>query len=643
MRSKRSCFSSAFFLKNCFRFWPVWTAYLIVMIFIMPVQICTGPDFDKLSALSSALVSGLNPLFPAVFSIISAAAVFSYLFFPKSCYCIHAMPLKRQQLFFTNWLSGLTFLVIPQIITFICSLIICIVKDISHVEYLLSWLLITIGIIFFFYNLGVFCCMLTGHIGGVFGFFVAILALSPVIHFIIVGQMSILCFGYTDISSSVAPGYIPAYRFEFLSPYTFIWNLVYVKTNLSSSGTVTDMHIVGGKYIPFYCIAAIIILILAAVMYQRRKMETSGDILAFSWLSPVFRWITGITGGMVTALILRSFINPPIYSAQFFHIILCTLFTWIWFHIAEMILQKRFRIFSCRRFIQWALCAGTCFVLLCCVRMDIFHIEEYIPQENSVYSVSFKAPDEYISHSRTVIREIQDLHSTIIKNKNIYEPYAEQYYKDLQNDGSLSSDLTSVSITYFLKDGGQVIRNYIIPADEESLKDPESASSKADKILSDPDLYLQNIIAENYRDLTVTGGNLSTYVPSESRSVSEQFQDLTKEQAQAIYSAFCQDLKDHNTGASIRPDSKDQYYNTLSIIFSCPDGIHTPYAQTANAVQNRLSAQNYTITAQDTTTEATLTINPNCRHTIEMLKQLGLIDSQNLLLTVDEYTEYSES
>lgn len=643
MRSKRSCFSSAFFLKNCCRFWPVWAAYLIVMIFIMPVQICTASGSDGLSALSSSLVSGLNPLFPAIFSLISAAAVFSYLFFPKSCYSIHAMPLRRQQLFFTNWLSGLTFLIIPQIITFVCSLIVCIMKDISHVEYLLSWLLITLGVIFFFYSLGVFCCMLTGHIGGVFGFFVAILALSPVIHFVIVGQMSILSFGYTNMTASIAPGYIPTYRFEFLSPYTFIWNLVYVKTDLDNSGMVTDMHIVGGKYIVFYCIAAIIILILAAIMYQRRKMETSGDILAFSWLSPVFRWIIGMTGGMLTALIFRSFINPPLYSAQFLHIILCTLFTWIWFHIAEMILQKRFRIFSFRKLMHWALCAGTCFGLLCCIRADVFHIEEYIPKENAIYSVSFKVPDEYISHNKTVIKEIQELHSNIIKNKNIYEPYTKQYYKDLQNTGTFSSDLASISITYFLKDGGQMTRNYIIPTDEQSINNSESASFKAEKILSNADLYLQNIIAENYQDLTVTGGNLSTYVPSEVGNISEQSQNLTKDQADAIYAAFCQDLKDKNIGASLRPDTESQYYNTLSITFSCPDGIRTPYAQTSQAVQNRFNPQNYTVSMEETTSASSLPINRECHHTIDVLKQLGLIDNQNLLLTADEYDAYFES
>ncbi len=104
MKSKTSYFNKTIFVKNMFRFWPIWVLYLAILIFSMPVNlfVMTHPpitDPYKLQALSVALGWRLRTLPLCVFALLSAIAVFSYLYSARSCDTLHAMPLQRRELF----------------------------------------------------------------------------------------------------------------------------------------------------------------------------------------------------------------------------------------------------------------------------------------------------------------------------------------------------------------------------------------------------------------------------------------------------------------------------------------------------------------------------------------------------------------
>ena len=204
MGSKTSFFNIVLFKKNLTRFWPIWVFYLLILIFQMPVTLFkqalqftqyASDSFTTLDCLADVIHSGLAVLPICIFSLLSAAVVFSYLYNSQSCYTMHALPLKRRELFFTNYISGILFMVIPQIIAFLLSVIVCIVRNITHVEYLFTWLLFVLGMTFFLYTLSVFCCMLSGHLGGVFVFFIiAAFAFQCARYFlnIIIGEV---CYG----------------------------------------------------------------------------------------------------------------------------------------------------------------------------------------------------------------------------------------------------------------------------------------------------------------------------------------------------------------------------------------------------------------------------------------------------------------
>lgn len=53
--------------------------------------------------------------------------------YKTSCFnMMHALPVSRKELFVTNYLSGLLFLMIPQAISFLISIFVCLGRNITE-------------------------------------------------------------------------------------------------------------------------------------------------------------------------------------------------------------------------------------------------------------------------------------------------------------------------------------------------------------------------------------------------------------------------------------------------------------------------------------------------------------------------------
>lgn len=132
MRSETSFFNKTLFLKNILRFWPVWAFYTLIWLYVMPVGLWSTisslspriPEADIMRILVSQVhhkCFDAGSTLTAVFGILAAMSVFSYLFSIKSAGFFHALPIKREGLFITNYLSGLSFLIVPAFIVFIMT------------------------------------------------------------------------------------------------------------------------------------------------------------------------------------------------------------------------------------------------------------------------------------------------------------------------------------------------------------------------------------------------------------------------------------------------------------------------------------------------------------------------------------------
>lgn len=684
MKSKTSCFNKTIFWKNVARFWPIWASYLAILFFSMPVSLFlrTRPNAvssgnvsstaDKLGSMLECISGNLMPVFVFVFAILSAIAVFSYLYSARNCNMIHSLPVKRDELFFTNYLSGISFLFVPQIIIFLLSLFVCIINNVTSVEYLFYWLIYTVGMSFFFFSSAVFFCLLTGQYFAGFAYYLLGNCIYATLKYLIASIVATLCYGLTGVSDIYS---LANTKDMCLSPIVYLSGIVKINWEYDADFyDITRITISGGNAIALYCIPAAALTLLALFLYRKRQLECAGDIVAFSWMKPIFRWLVAFCAGIGFSIIFTQLFFVDSRYAAFVLILSTILFSCVCFFLAEMLLRKRFKVFQKKRWIEWGACICVILFIFGAINGDIFRLERKVPDTKEVsaalidsdysYSIVLTAPDE--------IEKIKDIHQTIIDNKKSYE----HYYYDHMNLGrentepsELVSDAASeavseetknstegttfahIKILYYLKNGRTITRSYYIPATKQYLDTPDSAAGQIREMQHSSDAYLKYMICDNYEDVHYDTGTFS-YMKDDDY----EYRDLTAGEVHALYEALKKDIQSGNYPYGIGNDTMNAgntYCESITLegkidgkFISIFDAIPTDEGKElreANAYTYSYSVSNTGRGKNITNVSTSFPITDSCEHTIQALIDLGIIrDRSELTYQEDSYAASEE-
>ena len=133
MRSKTSYFNPALFRKNLTRFWPLWGgASFIGALFplaMLAVLIQSGDRYAIQSPLEItcgyyAVVVYLLPVLSLFYGALCALAAWGWLYNPRSVGMFHSLPITRKSLFLTDFLSGMSMMLIPYAVTGVLAVLI---------------------------------------------------------------------------------------------------------------------------------------------------------------------------------------------------------------------------------------------------------------------------------------------------------------------------------------------------------------------------------------------------------------------------------------------------------------------------------------------------------------------------------------
>lgn len=130
MRSGTSFFNSTLYRKTMLRFWPLWVAYGLMWLFLLPFNLLNNYFSMRGASVSSVELTNRlveyardipNTLQFGVFvacgyGVLCAMAVFGYLYNNRSACMMHALPLRRETLFGTQYLAGLSFALLPNLV-----------------------------------------------------------------------------------------------------------------------------------------------------------------------------------------------------------------------------------------------------------------------------------------------------------------------------------------------------------------------------------------------------------------------------------------------------------------------------------------------------------------------------------------------
>ena len=567
MVSKKSYFNLTIFRNNISRFWPIWAGYLFLLIMCGPFTLFMG-NANKLFSNKNEFLHGLastmnvmaSPIVISIFVVLSAMAVFAYQYYARSAFAIHALPIQREGLFLTNYLSGLFFLIIPQFINYILTALITIGTDVKFVDNLLPWFASCMFVTIFLYSIMVMFCMFSGNF-----FWPPILYLIFNLLYIAMRYM-IFALGHLLLYG------IPAKEF-WSSQKDFLLSPLYYLIQSHSFSVVENMtsHLeisvkTTSFYLP-YTFAAMAIIGFALFLYKKRSLECVGNVLSYKSMRPPFLWITSTCFLILCVeLLISIFFNSDLYlQDQSFRIVFIFVlaFSVVIFFITEMILKKKFRIFSKNKAIEAFIFTALMLIALCSIRYDVFHLESKIPDLNNISSATINYYYESKFTTNEEIAFARELHSQLIQEK-------------YQTGNPLTDEIHEINIVYHLKKGPDLTRQYKFYVKDKEFIDKNSILSKADELYNNMN-RIKELIGFTNPDL-ITPYVVSLYTPvndekSEGSSPSNpsnndflnHFPEIPEANIIPLMKAYIKDLEEGNTKAyyyDLTPELKSQFYTT---------------------------------------------------------------------------------
>lgn len=542
MPSKTWSFNRGVAANDLKRFWPLWGAWFAVLLVLTVAGVQNAIASFGHDSVYNVWNFGADLLtmaeqlaiLSAAVGVLAAMAMFHYLYQPRACGMMHALPLRRESLFLTVWLTGLLPLLCAELLVMLIGMGMTLP---GHFALFISWLqwfgILALGTVAF-YGFAVFCAMLTGH-----------WLVLPVVYVVLNFTAIVVEATSRSLMALFVYGMSPPLELSlgFLSPvYQLVVHLrcatVDVPTELidvTGSAllyTVAEGYTLQGVgWLVGYAVCGLLLSLCALLLYRRRQMETAGDVVAVPVLRPVFKYCLSLGTALVFAWVLLAiFLQQPHGGPGLAAMVLLLLLVgaFIGYYAAEMLMQKTLRVFRARSFRGFAaVCAVLClFVGL--GEFDAFGYERRVPDADDVAYVTVL--NAKMDEPETV-SALVELHRAVVADKARQE---RGYDRGMDRS---TVNVMDVRFDYTLKNGGSLQRYYTVYTDESELADPDCLGWQLERTYNLPEFLLERVTPSvPITDQTVYHASLDVEQPMiDGVWQPSQTVWLTGEEAAALY------------------------------------------------------------------------------------------------------------
>ena len=462
MKSRTSFFNPTAFRKNLTRFAPAWALYGVILLLILVTMV--GSDFDWFdSDLSEALM--IFPTANIIFAFISAQLLYGDLYNSRMCNALHALPLRRENWFVTNLVSGLTFNLIPTAVMLVFSLLMILLGAGRCNNGLLIPVMIFLGSnlqYLFFFGLATFCAFLVGK------------RFAMAVVYAIVNFVSMIVFWLVDML------YIPMLYgvktvmepFILFSPVVQMCSAEYMDVEWLKTEIISEsrayfsrgiMHLTDGwGYIAICAALGIGLMGLALMLYRRRKLECAGDFMAIRGMEPVFLTVYTLVIGCLFQMIFGTFTGNDIGLSLFVGLI-------VGFFTGQMLIKRTVRVFRWKTWLQCGALIGIFLLTLLVTKLDPLGIQTWMPDAEDVASIQVNANHgNYVSIGETfTVEDAEDIekmlhvHGILLDGGSVEDTViAPTTTVEIYEATPAENYSIPVSIHYQLKSGRTVSRYY---------------------------------------------------------------------------------------------------------------------------------------------------------------------------------------
>lgn len=462
MRSATSFFDKTTARSDLRRHWPIAFIYTCVWLVGLPVNLWSSsmwmPEEMTPTLRAAQIIIGSYPTLAGalfVFGCVLAMALMGYLMSPRAVGLLHALPVRRGTLLATHTLVGWLMLNVPALLAVLVSIPVQAYYGGVAWGALGAWLLVHCGLSLFFLALGLLCAMVTGWL-------LAIPAIYAVVNFAVIAAAglvrtlcSLFCYGYAG-DDDFAP---------------FVYWLTPVVNLVKRFGTCGVERSDASPYpwqvqfpadvvhaVGIYTAAGAALLALTYLLYRRRKSESAADPAAFPWMRPVFRYGTGLLGGLALGLGLYQLVlgwRMESETGRWVGLLVSTvLMGALCYYAAEMLVRKS--LWVLRRSLPGAGLVCVLLALVCAgARFDVLGYAARVPDVSAVTQVQLRGSLGLSAVNCTepeTIETVIELHREIIT---------------LRPDEDDPENSAYITLRYTLTDGSTLTRAYQLnPAGE---------------------------------------------------------------------------------------------------------------------------------------------------------------------------------
>lgn len=546
MRSATSFFDKTLFRSQLKHTWPLWLGYTALWIFLVPVALFSAlsayqGSYSAADASRLLLNTGVRGgvFISFVFGLFFAMLAFSHLTQSRATNGFHALPVRRETIFLTAYLTGLFCQLSTILVTFLLG------AAVSAPLHLSFWSVTAAAMgsvmleAVFFYSFAALCMMMTGQI-----------LAAPVFYFV----GNILVQGMEYLLRNFAGNFLYGYSghadvaLGFLSPPLYM----YTEVGIASIETCES----DSYYVTAYALAGLVIALIALLLYRTRKSEMTGSTVAFPWATPIFKYGVAFCTAVALGQFLYYFLFGQYRSSGNDSLpgtILCMVAAGlVGYFVAEMLIRKSFRVF--RAGAKGAVIVSLALVLLgVAMSFDLTGYEKHVPDESEIESAfyTFSGMTNVTTDDADTIRRLTAAHRAIVKNRNEQARIADAWDADTLSQSDYDDiEPFSLRLTYYLKDGSQLSRSYSLYLRRSELTVPSSVTARVNALYMCRESVLCRVLGYGYEHLGDTPRFLDSYCYYYDENSNTKDYALTAAQAGQVYAALMQDVQDSDNGSS---------------------------------------------------------------------------------------------
>lgn len=416
MTSRTSCFNKALFRKNLTRFAPVGLLYCLCLVGGLVIMYTDKGQYVKMYYFATSVAASIKVMawVNLLYGPLMAYLLFQDLYNGRMCNGLHALPLRRQDLFVTNVVTGLVYSLVPTALMALLSLPLLRATVVENAASLAFYWVAATNLQFVcFFGMAVFSALCAGNLLGMAAIY-GLLQGGVILCYFLVDTLYTPLLNGVMTSDYLARILTPMYQYsqQYIQFPNFSYLLLLFQDR--EEELVTSFAPVASVWHWAVALAVVgaIFCLAGWLLYRKRDLETAGDPVSVPALNPVIQVVGSLIGGAAAATVFASFGEPP---RLLNYVVLAVAIVVAWFAV-KMVLCRSSRIFEKKNILGLIPVLAVVALSLVATHFDILNISGWVPKAENVRSVTIQVSgNRRVCTDPEVIENVLRIHTLALE------------------------------------------------------------------------------------------------------------------------------------------------------------------------------------------------------------------------------------